>query len=623
MFTLKDIKTSKPITITDSSSIKEALGVINENKSGCVVVLHTTKAIGIITESDIINALDKNISLDEKAITIANRNLIETDESRPVEFAFEILNQNNIKRLLLKDENDQYKGIVLQEDLIRHLESDFYKVDLKIQNLINTNKQLLCVEDTTTIQKTLSIMKMNKIGSVIISKKDQHIGIVTEKDIIQAIYNEVDMQSSISAHMASPLITIPLDTDVHTAIEIMQLQQIRRIVVTDLSGKVISLLTNRDILQHIKGNYTKVLQNKIKHAQEIMNFLPEPIIEVYYTDTNAIVSWLNNEAIKHFGETYIDTKITSILSQNDWETIKNHIESIGTISNVTVRIKDLTYEVSGTISKNLSSSYIKLILKDVTTYENKNQQLQEIVDKEIKKRMESEYLLMQQAKLATMGEMIGHIAHQWRQPLSKLGGIFMNLESAYSFDELTEEYLSKKLEAGNQLIKYMSVTIDDFRNFFEPKNQKVTFIVNEQIDNALNIIKASLVYKHIKINFKDKEKLVKFTGYPNEFSQVILNIIANAEDAIVARKVLNGEITIKINETKEHVIVTIKDNAGGIKKELLSKIFDIYFTTKNRKEGSGLGLYMSKLIIETKLNGTILASNTVQGAKFTIKLKKY
>lgn len=622
MFTLKDIKTNKPITIDHQSSIKEVLKVININQAGCVVILNNYKAVGIITESDIIKALDKNISLQENAFKIANTSLIETDENRPIEFAFEILNQYNIKRLLLKDENSIYKGIVLQEDLIKHLESDFYKVDLKIHNLIDPNKHLICVDHNKTLQETLGVMQSNKIGSVLITKNGHHIGIVTEKDIIKAVYEDVDMDRSISFYMTSPLITISLESDVHNTIEIMQLKQIRRIIVTDTQKKVIALLTNRDILHHVKGNYTKVLQNKIKHAQEIMNFLPEPIIEVYHSNNNAIISWLNKEAIKYFGENYIDEKITQIISKDDWEKIKMTIEAYGSISNMTVKIKNLTYEVSGTISKNISSSYIKLILKDVTTYETKNKQLQELVDAEIKKRMESEYLLMQQAKLATIGEMIGHIAHQWRQPLSKLGGIFMNLESAYSFNELTEEYLEEKLKAGNQLIKYMSVTIDDFRNFFEPKHQKVTFIINEQIENALNIIKASLVYKHIDINFQNKDKLVKTSGYPNEFSQVILNIIANAEDVIVAREVQNGEITINIQEMKHTILINIEDNGGGIQEDTLDKIFDIYFTTKNRKEGSGLGLYMSKLIIETKLNGTISASNTHQGAKFTITLTK-
>jgi signal transduction histidine kinase/CBS domain-containing protein len=622
MFTLKDIKTTKTITIDYRNSLKEALGIINYNQSGCVVILNDNKAVGIITESDIIKALERKTSLKEQAFSIATTNLIETDENRSVEFAFEILNQYNIKRLLLKDEDGLYKGIVLQEDLIRYLESDFYKVDLKIHNLIDKEKHLFCVDETITLQNTIQVMQQNKIGSVIITQKNNHIAIITEKDIIKAVYTDVNMNHEVSRYMTTPLITISCNADVHDAIRIMQLKNIRRIVVTNHDEKVISILTNRDILQHIKGNYTKVLQNKIKHAQEIMNFLPEPIVEIYYRNNNAIISWLNSEAIKHFGKNYIDEEITCIIPFNDWGHIKKTIESQGNISNAMVKIGNLTYEISGTISKNISSSYIKLILKDITPYATKNQQLQDIIDKEITKRMESEYLLMQQAKLATMGEMIGHIAHQWRQPLSKLGGIFMNLESAYSFDELSENYLQERLEAGNQLIKYMSSTIDDFRNFFEPKNQKVTFIINEQIENALNIIKASLVYKHININFLNRKKLIKFTGYPNEFSQVILNIIANAEDAIVANKVLNGEITISIQETLKYVIITIKDNGGGISDNLLPKIFDIYFTTKNRKEGSGLGLYMSKLIIETKLNGTISVANIVHGAQFTIKLNR-
>lgn len=621
MFTLKDIKTDKQVTADESSSIKEVLGILNENRSGCIVILQNEKAIGIITESDIIAALNNNIPVDEKALRIAGKKLVQTDENRPIEFAFEILNQYNIKRLLLKDENNLYKGIVLQEDMIKHLESDFYKVDLKIKNLIDIGKKLFYVDDTTTLRDTLTLMQKHKIGSVLITKNNRYIGIVTEKDIIQAIYNDVDLLSPISLYMTSPLITIPLDTDVHTAIEMMQLQQIRRIPITDSKQEVIALLTNRDILRHIKGNYTKVLQNKIKHAQEIMNFLLEPIIEVYLSGNNAIISWLNDEAIKHFGDCHIDTEITRILHQKDWDTLKNHIESYGIISNITVKIQDLTYEVSGIISKNISSSYIKLILKDVSSYENKNKQLQKLIDKEIKKRMESEYLLMQQAKLATMGEMIGHIAHQWRQPLSIITTLATGMKMEKEFHTLDDEKFLKNCDLINDNAQYLSETINTFRGFIRDENEQKEIVLQQRLDEILKILEASLTNNYITIYNETKNtKDIRVTLVANELDQVIINIINNSKDAIIGNNIQNGWVKLQIKRENNHALITVEDNGGGIPKKILPNIFDPYFTTKHKSQGTGLGLHMSYRIVTESFKGRLYAKNSQNGAKFFIEL---
>ena len=247
--------------------------------------------------------------------------------------------------------------------------------------------------------------------------------------------------------------------------------------------------------------------------------------------------------------------------------------------------------------------------------------LQDEVDKQLEKRLENEYLLMQQSKLATMGEMIGHIAHQWRQPLAQLGGIFMNLDAAYAHEDLTPDYLEKRIKKGNELIKYMSQTIDDFRHFFEPNKEEKRFSVEEYIQSAMNIIEASLTYYHIDLEVVPLDEEFFILGYGSEFSQVILNILDNAKDVLIERNIKNPKITIELTLEKNGVLVTIKDNAGGIDEKYINKIFDIYFSSKRDKGGSGLGLYMSKLIIENKGKGKLSVSNGVEGAVFSILLQ--
>ena len=249
-------------------------------------------------------------------------------------------------------------------------------------------------------------------------------------------------------------------------------------------------------------------------------------------------------------------------------------------------------------------------------------ELQQEVDKQLEKRLENEYLLMQQSKLATMGEMIGHIAHQWRQPLAELGGVFMNLDSAYEFDDLDKKYFKEKVKNGNELIKYMSTTIEDFRSFFIPNREEESFELDKYIQSAINIIQATLTYHHIELEVISPKESISIVGYPSEFSQIILNLLDNAKDVLLERNIETPKIIIESQIRGEDIIISVKDNAGGIEEKIIDNIFDIYFSTKIKRGGSGLGLYISKLIVESKLRGKIYAKNENKGANIYIELKK-
>ena len=620
MNSLKDIATKKHITIIHTCTIKEAMKVMCENKNGSVILIENDFAVGIITESDIINCFTNKIDFNTSAFVICKKNIITSNEDRPLEFSFDILEKNNIRRLVLVNKIGKYAGVVLQEDLFNYVEEDVYKEDLKIYNIVDKSISLVTVDINDDIKIVLNKMRKYKIGSLLVLHDKQCVGIVTEKDILKLTYNEVDTTNKVSQHMTSPVVTIKEDVCVTDAIDIMRIKNIRRIVIVDLNNKLVSLLTNRDILKHIKGNYTRILQTKIKNAQEIMNFLPEPIIEIYYSNEKDLIYWMNTQAQIIFGKNLIDKSILEIVSEENWKYIKEILQNTHIIKDFSVKIENKTYEISGTLSKNIKTNYMKLIFKDVTNYEYEKEKLQNIIDVEIKKRLDSEYLLMQQSKLATMGEMIGHIAHQWRQPLAQLGGIFMNLDSAYHFNELNEKYLSEKLENGNKLIKYMSSTIDDFRHFFEPNKQKKVYNISEYIHSSIAIIQASFTFHHIQLKYTTSDESIKSVGFPSEFSQVILNILANAQDILLSRKIQIPIINIDVTSENNYIYIRVEDNGKGIDEKNINKIFDIYFTTKERKEGSGLGLYMSKLIIETKLGGEITASNSKKGAVFIISL---
>jgi len=225
-------------------------------------------------------------------------------------------------------------------------------------------------------------------------------------------------------------------------------------------------------------------------------------------------------------------------------------------------------------------------------------------------------LLIQKSKMASMGEMIGNIAHQWRQPLSQLSGLFFDIESAYDYKELDKKYLTKISDEANDLIEYMSKTIDDFKEFYNPNTKEESFNLYYSVKSALKIVGSSLEFHHIKIDLEADASL-HVKGFSNEFSQVILNILSNSKDIALLRDVKEPKIKIFTEIKNDKISLHVEDNCGGIDKENLEKIFEPYFTTKYNY-GTGIGLYMCKVIIENKMGGKIFASNVKNGSKFTI-----
>ncbi len=622
MTLLKKIAKHEGFFLDDEVSLKQAMLCMQQNGNGCVVLIKEDLPVAILTESDIVNALGEKIDLNSKAYKISTTSVICVNHNRPVEFAFNFLSEHDIRRLILVDDDGKFKGVVLQEDLFSYLEEDVYKVDLKISHIIKSHQDIVTLSVDASLQEALNMMQYFHIGSVIVKDKDDFIGILTEKDILKLTYMETNMHENILAFASSPVVSVEKDELVTNVIKLMRHKHIRRIVVTNKEKKMIAILTNRDILKYLKGNYSRILQIKIKHAQEIMDFLPEAIIEIFDSDIQQVIYWMNKKAKVIFGDDLVDKELSTIFKDSDWKDIYHHFQKKTVLIDKRVSIGNLQFDISGTLSKNLNNRYIKLIFKDVTAHEKIKQKLQTQIDVQIEKRLENEYLLMQQSKLATMGEMIGHIAHQWRQPLAQLGGIFMNLDAAYAFDELNEEYFKQKIKNANELIKFMSHTIDDFRHFFAPNHTKEIFDLGRYIQSAINIIQASLTYYRIKLDISVSKRSVLILGYPSEFAQVILNLLDNAKDVLLEREIQDPKIEIEIKEDKYFAIVCIKDNAGGIDTKDIDKLFDIYFTTKKDKGGSGLGLYMSRLIIETKMQGKIKVSNTKAGACFCIYLPK-
>jgi len=229
-----------------------------------------------------------------------------------------------------------------------------------------------------------------------------------------------------------------------------------------------------------------------------------------------------------------------------------------------------------------------------------------------KAKEEQKELLVHQSKLASMGEMIGNIAHQWRQPLTHISYTFMNIKEAQEHGELSPEYLNKKINEANKQLHFMSDTIDDFKDFYAPHKEKENFSLSDATQETLEIMKNTLKHNDIEVELIINEEST-LHNYKNEYKQVLLNLLSNAKDVLVERVTKIPKITIVIEKNS----VSVEDNAGGVKEEILERICEPYFTTK--EGNSGIGLYMSKMIVERNMGGTLSVTNTSRGAHFDIQ----
>jgi len=240
--------------------------------------------------------------------------------------------------------------------------------------------------------------------------------------------------------------------------------------------------------------------------------------------------------------------------------------------------------------------------------------------RELKKSIaKKDMLLIRQAKLASIGEMLEHIAHQWKQPLAQINSIVLNIEISYEDQKLDSQTLEKELNQIENLTLFMSQTIESFRNYLHPDKEKTLFSIKEVVDETLALINPLLKHKKIEciVDIKDN---VKIKGYKKEFVQTLLVLLNNAKDALTENKVTNPFIKIEVKKRDTKTVICVSDNGKGIKEDIIDKIFDPYFTTKQKSKGTGHGLSMAKMIIEESFKGKIGAKNIDNGACFEIEI---
>lgn len=374
---------------------------------------------------------------------------------------------------------------------------------------------------------------------------------------------------------------------------------------------------------HIGSIYFDITE-QYKDQHEISKFkqvLENSPVSIIITDINGKIEYVNPKFTKLSGYTLQEVigKNPNIVksdytSKDDYEKLWKVISSGQVWSGIFKNIKkngDIFWESAIIIP-------IKNTLDKIVNYISIKQEVtQEISLREELKNKEE--IMIAQSRHAAMGEMIGMIAHQWRQPISIVAMIANNMLLDVELDEVNKDGCNTQANDIIEQTEYLSKTIDDFRNFFRPNKEKDITCIEDVISETQKIIGSSLEYSSIELSIKNGNKK-QIKTYSRELLQVFINIIKNAKEALVENRENDRKITINIADDEKNVVTTFCDNGGGIDKDIIDKIFEPYYSTKTEKTGTGLGLYMSKTIIQKHLNGTISVENFENGACFKISI---
>ncbi len=380
-----------------------------------------------------------------------------------------------------------------------------------------------------------------------------------------------------------------------------------------------------ETVQFAYGNIETILQTSDTFA----DFLQQhPVESIFIYSCMARRRFLKSSApleLKPLKD--LTDSISGFFTYGEFYTTKKHYELLNETMTV-LMLSEEEKKPKKIIHKNgwskLSSHYDSLKALSHIAYvtsmelQQLNQTLEKKIKEEVEKSRKKDRLLMQQTRLAQMGEMINMIAHQWKQPLNAISATVSGLRLKNSLGQYNQKFFDEQFGKIEEYTKHMANTIDDFRNFFKPTKKMEEVSLESLIENTLNIVQFSLIRHNIQI-IKDYNNPDKIKTYANEIKHVILNIIKNAEDALVEREIKNGYIKIKTFKKDNFHIIEIEDNGGGIKESIIDRIFDPYFSTK-KKKGTGIGLYMSKIIVEEHCKGELEVFNTKEGALFRVSL---
>ena len=366
---LHDIAEKENVWVEAHSMLRQMLQLMQKNEKGVVVVLKENKPIGILTERDVVSLLYTEVDLDEKTERFARKPLIVASGIRTISYALSLMIENNIRRLVVVDSSENFLGVVTQKHLLKHLEEDFYRSSLRVKHIFDQLKDLVSAAQNDAIRDVLEKMVEHKISAVPIIENGIAVGIITEKDVLRLANNKVSLQEQVGKHMTSPVIFADLETKLIEVVKIMDDRNISRTVVKGADGRAVRIITNSDLVRNLEGDYNEFLERKLRYTKEVLNLLPEMLIEVIDTGQDQLIVWTNEKVSSKFGKRIIDKPVTELVPSNRWNDIYSALIEHNKIEDVRFKKDNSVYEFSGfylPLDKAGEKGRIVLFLRDIT-----------------------------------------------------------------------------------------------------------------------------------------------------------------------------------------------------------------------------------------------------------------
>jgi len=559
---------------------------------------------------------------------------------------------NNKKEFKLND--DKWEMLIVDD------EEEVHSITKSVLKKLVFENKTLKFHHAFNADEAINIMKNNKnIALVLLDvvMESNEAGLNVVKDVREVLKNDlVRIILRTGQPGSAPEKDIILNYDINDYKEKTELTS------TKLYTSVITALRSYKELESIRNSklgLERILKsNQIIYEQQSFLLMVENIINELNKFINiGRTESLSNQEIRFIKYDNDSFKLVQSFGDVNYDLELLLNESIETSSNITqdnyfiayleidenhryllsmnnyLDFSDIEQNLLLIFLSNISGALKNLFFhnKVVENLDYQKRELEVKVKEAVHEVTKKDKLIQQQSRLAQLGEMISMIAHQWRQPLNAIAANAIGIETKLSLWEDDEEMLTKKgqvelhsfvnskLNNIERYVQSLSMTIDNFRDFYKPTKEKRLVTINNSIKQALDIVETSMQTKSIKIN-KEFNSNIELELFTHELMQVILNLLKNSQDNFEEKNIEEAKISIITNDIKNGVRVDIVDNGGGIPTNIIDKIFDPYFSTKSEKNGTGLGLYMSKLIIEEHHNGKLLYQNTQDGVRFSIEI---
>ncbi|OGR04970.1 MAG: hypothetical protein A2511_15905 [Deltaproteobacteria bacterium RIFOXYD12_FULL_50_9] len=366
---LLDMAMTEDLSVQVDAPLRELIRLMQKNGKGVVVILKGDIPVGIITERDVVSLLYTQTNLDDLVERWLGKSVIAARGERNIGYALSLMIENTIRRLVVVDEANRFLGVVTQQDLMNQLEEDFYRSSLRVKHLLDKLRALVSGSRADTISTILEKMVRHKISAVPILENGLPVGIITEKDILKLAGREVPLTDSVTLYMTSPVNTADLETPLINIVKEMNVRSTQRVVITDHNGMALGVITSRDLMRNVELDYNEFLERKLKYSKEVLNLLPEMLIEVIDTGENQLVVWANEKALGRFGNGIIDKDVADFIPAETWLKIYNELARSGKVEDVRFKKENSIYEFSGfymRLDRNAEKGRVQLIMRDIT-----------------------------------------------------------------------------------------------------------------------------------------------------------------------------------------------------------------------------------------------------------------